>query len=424
MKKIFVSIMLLMTVLGVKAQMTPEAWIASLPDLPSINQIITEDRDYRYPFNEGKDVKVPVADFLESVDKAMESGAVTMRKVGEGELLHQKNVAFKEKVPGTNVTKGQMAHMSKDQQERVAKQAVKGKLAQYGLSEADIKKMQSGKMTKAEQDALTNKVKKQMTGGMDMNDVKFMQGMTDKERAQFMQQSGLAESTTAKMEENMKNSKVSQATLKRIIATVKERDFTTKRVIEYKELAHVMEYGDSLWNHKYEATAASLRKKQAQLAAKLEELWVAGAHGKNVEAQMKAVGEQGRQNQLDIWENENKFYAEYIPLYHRALGGMLDYIKGTVMSSYRNFKSAYDQAYKETGGQQWMLGEVQITQPVDFYASFLLAIAFYNKNPKGKQFDVEKTEVDDDTDFRIPLPDDDARNNRDTDGNPYDAVEE
>ena len=112
------------------------------------------------------------------------------------------------------------------------------------------------------------------------------------------------------------------------------------------------------------------------------------------------------------------------PLYHRALGGMLDYIKGTVMSAYRNWKNVYDKAYKETGEQQWMLGEVQITQPVDYYASFLRAIAFYNKNPKGKQFDVEKTEIDEDTDFKIPLPDDDARNARDTDGNPYDSYEE
>ena len=424
MIKIFVTMMLLMAALGAKAQMTPEAWIASLPELPSITQIIAEDRDYRYPFNEEKDVKVPVADFLESVDNAMESGAETMRKVGEGELLHQKNMAFKEKVPGTNVTKGQMAHMSKSQQEKVAKQAVKGQLAQYGLSEADIKKMQSGKMTKAEQDALTNKVMKQMTGGMDMNDVRFMQGMTDKERMEFMQMSGLAESTTAKMEADKKKSKVSQATLKQLNKVIKERGFTTNRVIEHKELNHVMEYGDSLWNHKYEATAASLRKKQGALAAKLEELWHDAANGKNVEAQLEAVREQGRQNQLNIWENENKFYAEYIPLYHRALGGMLDYIKGTVMSAYRNWKNVYDKAYKETGEQQWMLGEVQITQPVDYYASFLRAIAFYNKNLKGKQFDVEKTEIDEDIDFKIPLPDDDARNARDTDGNPYDSYEE
>lgn len=425
MKKIFVTMMLLMAALGAKAQMTPEAWIASLPSLPSINQIIAEDRDYRYPFNDDKDVKVPTADFQESVEAAMKSGSEMMRKVGEGELLHQKNVAFKEKVPGTNVTKGQMAHMSKSQQEKVAKQAVKGQLAQYGLSEADIKKMQSGKMTKAEQDALTNKMMKQMTGGMTMDDVNKMQGMTDKQRAEYMQETGLAESTSAKMAADKKKKKVSQATLAHLQKVIKERDFTTQRVIEHKELSHVVAFGDSLWNHKYEATAASLRKKQAKLAAKLEGLWHDAANGKNVEAEIKAVDEQGRQNQLNIWENENKFYAEYIPLYHRALGGMLDYIKGTVMSAYRNWKNVYDKAYKETGEQQWMLGEVQITQPVDFYAGFLGAIGNYNINTKGHEFHLDPESFKDEPDLPYdPVKFNDARNNRDTDGNPYDSYEE
>ena len=44
MKKFSVSMMLLMAALGAKAQMTPEAWIASMLDLPSINQIIAEDK--------------------------------------------------------------------------------------------------------------------------------------------------------------------------------------------------------------------------------------------------------------------------------------------------------------------------------------------------------------------------------------------
>ena len=184
MKKIFISIAMLTTAVSVKAQMTPEAWIAQFPELPSINQIIAEDKAYRNPENE--DPEIPLKDFLESVEGVMESGAETMGKIGGSDLNHYKNVLYKEKVPGTNVTKGQMAHMSKDQQERVAKQAMKGQLAQYGLSEADIKKMQSGKMSKAEQQALANKMMKNMTGGMDMNDVKFMQNMTDKERVQFM----------------------------------------------------------------------------------------------------------------------------------------------------------------------------------------------------------------------------------------------
>ena len=314
MKKIFISIAMLTTAVSVKAQMTPEAWIAQFPELPSINQIIAEDKAYRNPENE--DPEIPLKDFLESVEGVMESGAKTMGKIGGSDLNHYKNVLYKEKVSGTNVTKGQMAHMSKDQQERVAKQAMKGQLVQYGLSEADIKRMQSGKMSQAEQQALANKMMKNMTGGMDMNDVRFMQNMTDKERVQFMQMSGLAESTTAKMKEDMKKSKVSQATAKRIMAAVKEMEFTTKRVTEHEELTHVMHYGDSLWNRKYKAKDEALHKRLGQLAAKLEELWVGHMDGgKDNRAALKAVEAQAKQVKLEIWENENAYYAEYIPMY-------------------------------------------------------------------------------------------------------------
>jgi hypothetical protein len=302
-----------------------------------------------------------------------------------------------------------MAHMSKDQQERVAKQAMKGQLAQYGLSEADIKKIQSGKMSKADQQALTNKVMAHVTGGMTVDDMRFMQGMTDKERVQFMQMSGLAESTTAKMKEDMKKSKVSQTTAKRIMGAVEEMEHTTKHVTEHKDLTHIMHYGDSLWNRKYKVKDEALHKRLGQLAAKLEELWVGQADGgKDNRAALKAVEAQAKQVKLEIWENENAYYAEYIPMYHREIGALLDYVKGTMMSAYRSWKSAYDQAYKETKEAQWMLSEAQITQPVEFYAGFLGAIADYNVKVSGK----------------TPLDPDDARQVRDTDGNPYDSVEE
>lgn len=386
MKKFSVSMMLLMAALGAKAQMTPEAWIASMPDLPSINQIIAEDKAYRNPDNE--DPKMPLKDFLEAVDEAMKSGGEAMGKVGSADLNHYKNVLYKEKVAGTNVSKGQFAHMSKDQQEKVAKQAVKGKLSQYGLSEADIKKMQSGKMSQADQRALVNKVMAHQTGGMTADDVKFMQGMTDKERKTFMEQSGLAESTTAKIKEDMKKAKVSQATAKRIMSAVKEMEFTTERVREHKDLTHVMVYGDSLWSRKYEPSIASMRKKIGPLAAKYEELWQKGAP----KSQLKAVADQIHQIKMDIWECENKFYEEYVPLYQREIGGLLGYIKGTVMSAFRSWKAAYDQAYKETKEARFMLSEAQITEPVEFYAAYLGAISGYNTNLKGEVFDEEKTD--------------------------------
>ena len=81
--------------------------------------------------------------------------------------------------------------MSEAQQEQLGKDIMNQKLGSYGLSQADIAKMQSGNMSEAEQQALANKMMQNMTGGMTMQDVRFMQNMTDEERAQFMQMSGL-----------------------------------------------------------------------------------------------------------------------------------------------------------------------------------------------------------------------------------------
>ncbi len=109
------------------------------------------------------------------------------------------------KVAGSNYTVAQMEAMSEAEQERVANQLVQNKLKGYGISQADIAKMQSGNMSKADEEAMTNRMIQQMTGGMTMSDIQMMQGMTDKERAQFMQASGLAEQTQAKAKENKQN---------------------------------------------------------------------------------------------------------------------------------------------------------------------------------------------------------------------------
>ena len=404
-----------MMTIGLKAQLTPEAWIASFPGLPSISQIISEDKAFRYPDN--KDPEIPLKDFLDSVEGVIASGSAALGKIRESDDLRYKNGIYAEKVPGTNVTNEQLAHMSREQQQKVAKNAAAGTLAQYGLSEADIKKMQSGKLSKAEEEAIANKMMQNMTGGMSVDDIKFMENMTEKERVEFMQLSGLAESTQAKSAADKKTKKVSSATARKIETAMKEVEFTTRRVREHAELSAVVAQGQKTWEQKYEAKDNALFEEINPLAAKYEELYNKQAS----KGELEEVANKILQVKREIWENENAFYAEYIPLYHRAVGDMLDYIRGSMMSSYRNLKGAYDAAYKETGNPQWLLGESQITLPAEYYGFFLGAIADYKRD---SFFKVEQMQIPaGDISSIINQFSDDAQNARDTDGNPYDTYQ-
>ena len=79
--------------------------------------------------------------------------------------------------------------------------AMNKQLAGYGISQKDLARMQSGQMSEAEMAALASKMMEKQTGGLNMRDIQAMENMTDEERMDYMQQTGLAESTSKKMQE-------------------------------------------------------------------------------------------------------------------------------------------------------------------------------------------------------------------------------
>ncbi len=382
MKKSLIIMALLTAASAASAQMTPEAWIGNYPSLPSITDIIAYDKDQRNPDPENTNENLLFDIFIEQVDEVSVKGSEMMSKTANAEMGLQKQKILSEKVPATNVTKGQLSKMSKAEQKRVATKSAMGQLAELGLTPADVAKLQSGKMSKAEQQALVSKVMAKKTGGITMEDIEFMekQNLSDEERATFMQQSGLAESVTAKMKADQKG-RLSQEFIQKLQLAQKEMSEASRLWTEKAELKEMRAYGDSLWQHKYASEYNKLLTERQSLQEKMDgKQWDEAHKTGQTAAEVKALEDKLEANTNALYDTENAFYEEYIPLYHRALGGVLDYIRGTMMSAYRNWKSVNDEAYNQTGDSKWMVSNAQIAVPADAYASVLKMIEDYNLN--------------------------------------------
>ncbi len=386
MRRIYFTTVLLLVSLTVSAQMTPEACIDKYPSLPSIVNLIKYDKDLRNP-DEVKDDNLLMSDFLESVSSVKKQNSEMMAKTAKSEAVSQKNKILSEKISGSNLTAGQFKNMSEAEQKKAAEQIAMNKMKSLGLSQADIAKMKSGQMSEADQQALASKALKQMSGGMSMEDLKFMEKLTDEERATFMKQSGLAESMTAKMNADKKNNKLSSDLLKRYNLLYKEIGEVTEKWKNKLQLKGTRAYGDSLWTHKYAASYKQFQDEIDKLANmaggkewdKTHTKGQTAAEVKEIDAKLKAAKQH-------LFEVENKFYEEYIPVYHRALGGVLDFVRGTMMSTYRRWKSVNDEAYKQTGESKYMIGDYQIATPASAYAETLDEIKNYSLDVKGKVF--------------------------------------
>ena len=244
--------------------------------------------------------------------------------------------------------------MSKDQQERVAKQAMKGKLAQYGLSEADIKKMQSGNMSEAEQQALANKMMQNMTGGMTMQDVQFMQNMTDAERAQFMQMSGLAESGSAKIQEQkpklQKNAKIVELVQE---STKCDKQFNElkDKLIQMKE--DVLQAGRTLFNEKYQQPIERWKavQKEAFAEGALSEKYTEADKPKVEAANRKLYNAQNQE-----WYLECEFYEKYLPTWRDYIVKKMDICRAQLLPLMQKKKTITDKLYQMTKEPQYASG--------------------------------------------------------------------
>lgn len=354
MKKIFLSAMMLMSVMGVKAQMTPEAVMGMVPTMPSLAEMIRYQKEAMDP-NPEREMTQPrlYIDFLEALKNAREQADEQIKR-NVGDVVEHKTLNAK--VAGTNYTVRQVEGMSEAQQEQLGKDIMNQKLGSYGLSQADIAKMQSGNMSEAEQQALANKMMQNMTGGMNMQDVRFMQNMTDEERAQFMQMSGLNESTQAKMREQkpklQKDAKVT-ALIKEMIKCDKQAKEVTDKYLQMSE--EVRAAGRTLYDRDYRPQLAQWEavKKEALAEGALSEKYTQADKPKVDAANRKF---DNAQNQ--IWKIDCAFYEKYLPTWRDNLVKKMDLCRSQLLPIMQKKKEITDKLYSITKETQYASGAV------------------------------------------------------------------
>ena len=354
MKKIFLSAMMLMSVMGVKAQMTPEAVMGMMPTMPSLAEMIRYQKEAMDP-NPKREMTQPrlYADFLEALKNARDQADEQIKR-NVGDVVEHKTL--KSKVAGTNYTVQQIEGMSEAEQEQLGKDIMKKKLGSYGLSQADIAKMQSGNMSEAEQQALASKMMQKMTGGMSMKDVQFMQNMTDEERAQFMQMSGLNESTQAKMKEQkpklQKDAKVT-ALIQEMIKCDKQAKEITDKYLQMSE--EVRAAGRTLYDRDYRPQLAQWEavKKEALAEGALSEKYT-----EKDKPRVDAANRKFDNAQNQIWKIDCAFYEKYLPTWRDNIVKKMDMCRSQLLPIMQKKKEITDKLYSMTNEPQYASGAI------------------------------------------------------------------
>ena len=94
MKKTFLSAMMLMSVMGVKAQMTPEAVMGMVPTIPSLAEMIRYQKEAMDP-NPQREMTQPrlYIDFLEALKNARDQADEQIKR-NVGDVVEHKLLLF------------------------------------------------------------------------------------------------------------------------------------------------------------------------------------------------------------------------------------------------------------------------------------------------------------------------------------------
>ena len=356
MKKILISLAALAFILTARAQMTPEAVMGMTPDLPSAAALLNHWKEHNDPNRK----EAPDSDIL---NEFRETWTVANRQVQE---MQKKTLApslersaMAGKVAGTNMTVKQASGMSEAQAQAMAGSMVKGRLGELGLSQADLAKLQSGNLSEAEQEALASKVMAGKTGGLTMKDMQAMSNMNDEQRKEYMQQSGLGASMTAKMNAD-KGKTVSSQKQYQLVAEMtrlSQEEFALQNKANGM-ITGAQKEGRSLFDRKYRKADEELRAEIGQAAVALED-----AKG---EAAYKAALARMNAAQSQWFANMSKFYGEYIPMYRNAVVGAMDCCRAQILPLQRQRKDIQEKLYALTGSAEYALSE-----NIPFQAAYL-----------------------------------------------------
>ena len=370
MKKIIITIFALAMMLPAKAQMTPEAVMGMTPDLPSTAALLNYWKNNNDPFHN----EYPNSDLLNEFMEAWNAANDQIQEMQEKTLAPgMKKNAMAGKVAGTNKTAGEVANMSEAEVKALAMSSMQGRLSSMGLSQADFAKLQQSDLSDEDAKAMASKVMAKQTGGLTAKDIEAMSHMTDEERAAFMQESGLGESITAKMnaDKGKRASSQKQYQLVTELASLgQEEHALQQKAIGMIESAQ--KEGVALFGRKYRKADEQHREEMHRAAVELED-----AIG---EAAYKAALAHLNAAQSAWFSNMSRFYAEYIPMYRDAVAGAMDCCRAQLLPVKRQHKEVMEQLYALTRSAEYALSD-----SVPFEASYM----YFELSKKITEFELE-----------------------------------
>ena len=370
MKKIIITLFALAMMLPAKAQMTPEAVMGMTPDLPSTAALLNYWKNHNDPFHN----EYPNSDLLGEFMEAWNAANDQIQDMQEKTLAPgMKKNAMAGLVAGTNKTAGEVANMSEAEAKALAMSTMKGRISSMGLSQADFAKLQGGNLSDEEAMAMASKVMAKQTGGLTAKDIEAMSHMSDEERAAFMQESGLGESMTAKMNadkgKRASSQKQYQLATELISLGQKEHSLQQKAI---GMIESARKEGVALFDRKYRKADAEYQAQISRANFEAEEA-ISAADVKAAQARLRAA-------QSGWFNNMSRFYAEYIPLYRDAVAGAMDCCRAQLLPVKRQHKEVMEKLYALTRSAEYALSD-----SVPFEASYM----YFELSEKITEFELE-----------------------------------
>ena len=350
--------------------MTPEAVMGMTPDLPSTAALLNYWKERNDPFR----TEAPDSYILDEFREAWNAANDQIQDMQAKTLAPgmQRN-AMAGLVAGTNKTAGEVANMSEAEAKALAMSTMKGRISSMGLSQADFAKLQGGNLSDEEAMAMASKVMAKQTGGLTAKDIEAMSHMSDEERAAFMQESGLGESMTAKMnaDKGKRASSQKQYQLATELISLGQKEHSLQqKATEMIESAK--KEGVALFDRKYRKADAEYQAEISKANFEAEEA-ISAADVKAAQARLRAA-------QSGWFSNMSRFYAEYIPMYRDAVAGAMDCCRAQLLPVKRQHKEVMEKLYALTQSAEYALSD-----SVPFEASYM----YFELSEKITEFELE-----------------------------------
>ena len=211
------------------------------------------------------------------------------------------------------------------------------------------------------------------TGGLTAKDIEAMSHMTDEQRAAFMQESGLGDSMTAKMnaDKGKRASSQKQYQLVTELTSLGQQEYALQqKAVGMIESAR--KEGVALFDRKYRKADAEYRAEISRAGWAMDNA-ISAADVKAAQAWMRAA-------EAKWFNNMSNFYAEYIPMYRDAVAGAMDCCRAQLLPVKRQHKEVMEKLYALTQSAEYALSD-----SIPFEASYM----YFELSEKIREFELE-----------------------------------